>query len=60
MSSPGFASQEVPMDEARAEETDRIVNVYHFSKETNRAHGVPFKFILKPVSPLFEQFWQRS
>lgn len=41
------------MDEARASEAERIVNCYHFSKESNRSHGIPFKFVLKPVRFLF-------
>lgn len=37
------------MDEAKADETSRIVPAYHFSKEPTRVHGIPFNFVLLPV-----------
>lgn len=43
-------AEEVALDEANVDEdVERIVPVYHFSKEPSRAHGVPFRFVLKPV-----------
>ena len=29
---------------------DKIVNVFHFDGDVSRTHGVPFKFVVKPVS----------
>lgn len=43
-------AEEIPVDEAKATEADRIVNCYHFFKDAGRAHGIPFKFVIKPVS----------
>lgn len=37
------------MEEAASTEEDKIVNVFHFSKEASRSHGVPFKFVVKKV-----------
>lgn len=45
----GRPLQEVPLDEAQADESHTIVPVYHYSKEPSRAHGVPFQFVLLPV-----------
>ncbi|KAM0756443.1 cysteine proteinase [Meredithblackwellia eburnea MCA 4105] len=41
-------AEEIPVDEAQADDDVRIVPVYHFNKEPSRAHGVPFKFVLLP------------
>ncbi|KAH8116990.1 cysteine proteinase [Phellopilus nigrolimitatus] len=41
-------AEEVPREEVEAEESDKIISVFHFSKEVSRTHGVPFKFVVKP------------
>ncbi|VDB82829.1 unnamed protein product [Peniophora sp. CBMAI 1063] len=41
-------AEEVPWEELSAEEHDKIISVFHFSKEVARTHGVPFKFVVKP------------
>lgn len=43
--------EEVSVEELQASEQDKIINVFHFSKEAHRTHGVPFKFVLKPGEP---------
>ena len=43
-------AEEIPREEVEAGETDKIINVFHFSKEVTRTHGVPFRFVVKPVS----------
>ncbi|KAG8969651.1 hypothetical protein FRC03_001523 [Tulasnella sp. 419] len=43
-----FYAEEIPREELEAREEDKIINVFHYSKEPARAHGVPFKFVLKP------------
>ncbi len=49
-----FAGQEIPTDELEATETDKIISVFHFHREPTlqRTHGVPFKFVVKPVRSL--------
>ena len=42
-------TQEIPMDELEARESDKIIDVFHFTKEPSRTHGVPFRFIVRPV-----------
>ncbi|RIA93959.1 ubiquitin carboxyl-terminal hydrolase 5 [Glomus cerebriforme] len=40
-------AEEIPQDEQRADQNDRIIQVYHFTKDPMRAHGIPFKFVIK-------------
>lgn len=42
-------AEEIPREELDADETVKIISVFHFSKEVQRTHGVPFKFVVKPV-----------
>lgn len=49
-------AEEVPIDEAEAGESERVVPVYHYNKEPTRAHGIPFRFVLLPVSLAMRQF----
>ncbi|KAI9350734.1 cysteine proteinase [Obelidium mucronatum] len=39
--------EEIPVEELEVGETDQIVNVCHFAKDTSRGHGVPFRFVVK-------------
>jgi len=41
-------AEETPLEEMLADDKDKIINVFHFTKEPVRWHGVPFKFLLKP------------
>lgn len=43
-------SEEIPLEELNADESSKIISVFHFSKEPSRTHGVPFRFVVKPVS----------
>ena len=45
-------AEEIPREELEADDTDKIISVFHFSKEVSRTHGVPFRFVVKPVSKL--------
>ena len=36
-----------------ADDADKVISVFHFSKELARTHGVPFRFVLKPVRSSF-------
>ena len=38
----------IPDDEDNAEEGDRAIYCFHYDKEPNKPHGVPFKFVVKP------------
>ena len=40
----------VPEEEFNAEEGDMALYAFHFDKEPNKSHGVPFKFLVKPVN----------
>jgi hypothetical protein len=42
-------SQEIPREELEADDADKVISVFHFSKELSRTHGVPFKFVVKRV-----------
>jgi len=40
-------AEEVPREELEADDSDKVISVFHFSKELSRTHGVPFKFVVK-------------
>jgi len=40
-------AEEIPREEVEADETDKVISVFHFSKELSRTHGVPFRFVVK-------------
>ncbi|ORY41889.1 cysteine proteinase [Rhizoclosmatium globosum] len=45
--SANLYAEEIPVEELEATETDVVVNVCHFTKDTSRGHGVPFRFVVK-------------
>ncbi|KAF9457164.1 hypothetical protein BDZ94DRAFT_1342402 [Collybia nuda] len=40
-------AEEIPREELEADDSDKVIGVFHFSKELSRTHGVPFKFVVK-------------
>ena len=42
-------AQETSREELEASDLDKVINVFHFHKEVSRTHGVPFRFVVKPV-----------
>lgn len=52
-----------PAEELNMAGDERLVSAYNFDREPNRTHGVPFKFVVKPVSATpvnFLIFWLRD
>ena len=43
-------AEEIPREELEAEDHDKIINAFHFTRDVARTHGVPFKFVVKTVS----------
>jgi ubiquitin carboxyl-terminal hydrolase 7 len=43
-------AEEISREEVEAEDHDKIINAFHFTRDVARTHGVPFKFVVKPVS----------
>ncbi|PSR74161.1 hypothetical protein PHLCEN_2v10117 [Hermanssonia centrifuga] len=41
-------AEETPREELDADDSDKLISVFHFSKEVSRTHGVPFRFVAKP------------
>jgi ubiquitin carboxyl-terminal hydrolase 7 len=41
-------AEEISHDELEADDVDKVISVFHFSKEVSRTHGVPFRFVVKP------------
>ncbi|KAI0763671.1 cysteine proteinase [Irpex lacteus] len=41
-------AEEIPREELEADDADKVISVFHFSKEVSRTHGVPFRFVVKP------------
>lgn len=48
-------AEEVPVEETKIQEEDTLISVFHFTKEPSRWHGIPFRFVVSPVSrqPVF-------
>lgn len=42
-------AERIPEEEVEAKENDLYISVFHFQGEPNRAHGVPFKFLIHEV-----------
>lgn len=42
-------AEAIPEEERNAGQEERSIYAFHFDKEPNKPHGVPFKFIVKPV-----------
>ncbi|CAG8473227.1 8493_t:CDS:10 [Acaulospora morrowiae] len=40
-------AEEIPKEELESNANDKIVQVFHFTKEPVRLHGIPFKFVIK-------------
>lgn len=43
-------AESIPEEEAQATEADVLVSAFHFDKEPNKPHGIPFVFLVKKVS----------
>ncbi|KAF8319268.1 cysteine proteinase [Clavulina sp. PMI_390] len=41
-------AEEIPVEELSASDSDKIIDVFHFTKEPSRTHGVPFRFVVLP------------
>jgi Ubiquitin-specific protease C-terminal len=42
-------AEPIPREEDEAGEQDKLIIVVHFSKDLTRLHGIPIKFVVKPV-----------
>lgn len=40
----------IPEEERNLTEGEVTISCYHFDKDPNKPHGVPFRFVVKPVS----------
>lgn len=43
-------AEKYPEEELSMQEGERTINVFNFDRDVSRPHGVPFKFVMKPVS----------
>jgi ubiquitin carboxyl-terminal hydrolase 7 len=43
-------AERIPAEELNKDDEDRVISAFNFDREANRTHGVPFKFVVKPVS----------
>lgn len=43
-------AENIPEEEVNMEEGERTISAFSFDREPNKPHGVPFKFVVKPVS----------
>ncbi|KAI5289293.1 hypothetical protein KEM55_008856 [Ascosphaera atra] len=44
----GLYAEPVPVEETEMGEEEYLVNAFHYDKEPNRPHGIPFKLVVKP------------
>jgi hypothetical protein len=45
-------AEKIPDEELNMQEDERLINAFNFDREPTKAHGIPFKFVVKPVSTL--------
>lgn len=43
-------AEKIPEDEINMEEDERTISAFSFDREPSKPHGVPFTFVMKPVS----------
>ena len=43
-------AERVPEEELQRSENDKLMSCYHCDKDVSKYHGIPFKFVVKPVS----------
>lgn len=43
-------AEKIPEEELHMDSEDRVINAFNFNGEPSRTHGIPFKFVVKPVS----------
>jgi ubiquitin carboxyl-terminal hydrolase 7 len=46
----GLIAERVPEEEINAH-LGHFINAFHFQGEPNKPHGIPFRFLIKPVRP---------
>lgn len=47
-------AETIPEEELDMKDGDWVINAFNFDRDPGRPHGVPFKFVVKPVS----RFWR--
>jgi len=47
-------AEEIPREELEADDADKVISVFHFTRDVARTHGVPFKFVVKPGEKFVE------
>ncbi|KAJ7924230.1 hypothetical protein B0H13DRAFT_2230059 [Mycena leptocephala] len=40
-------AEQIPLEELEVDDSEKVIGVFHFSKELSRTHGVPFNFVVK-------------
>ena len=43
-------AERIPQEEIDMTEGEFVINCFNFDREPGKPHGVPFKFVVKPVS----------
>lgn len=41
-------AEKIPAEELKLDAEDRVICAFSFDREPNHAHGIPFKFVVKP------------
>jgi ubiquitin carboxyl-terminal hydrolase 7 len=43
-------AEKIPEEELNMQDDERVISAFNFDREPTKPHGVPFKFVVKPVS----------
>ena len=52
-------AESIPEEERTPSEGDRPIYAFHFDKEPNKPHSVPFKFLVKPVGEFANRYLEQ-
>lgn len=43
-------AEKIPEEELNMQADERLITAFNFDREPTKSHGIPFKFVVKPVS----------
>lgn len=43
-------AEKIPEEELNMQGDERLITAFNFDREPTKSHGIPFKFVVKPVS----------
>jgi Ubiquitin-specific protease C-terminal len=49
-------AEKIPEEELNMQGDEHLITAFNFDREPGKSHGIPFKFVVKPVSAVDTQF----